>query len=120
MKKLAISMAFVLSVLAISPANAHTTLVTASPAKNAVITTSPKSIVLTFDDPLIKLSGKNLSWIHLYDSKNKSIKLPVAIVNKTVISVSLPTLAANKYRVSYRVVSNDGHPVSGNYFFTVK
>ena len=101
-------------------ANAHTSLVSTNPAKNAVLHASPKSITLTFNDPLIKIAGKNISWIKLNNSKGSGLFLRGAIVLKNKITLDLPTLAADKYKVSYRVVSNDGHPVSGSYFFTVK
>ena len=119
MKRL-LALTAVFAILSAPIANAHTSMVSASPAKSAVLTASPKSIVLTFNDPLIKIAGKNISWIKLNNSKGSGLFLRGAIVSKNKISLDLPNLAADKYKVSYRVVSNDGHPVSGSYFFTVK
>ena len=118
MKRL-IALATGLLLLATPIANAHTTLVSSNPKSNAMLTKSPTSISITFDDPLIKISGKNVSKISL-SSTSGAIKLGPTTINKGTISAPIiKTLPASKYTVSYRVVSADGHPVSGSFNFWV-
>lgn len=101
-------------------ANAHTAMVSSSPKKNAVLTTSPKYISITFNEELIEIAGKQISKISLFNAKGKAISIPKAQVIHRDIVVAVSTLPSGKYKVMYRVVSNDGHPVSGSYFFTIK
>ena len=100
-------------------ANAHTALVSSNPKSNAMLMESPKSISLTFNEDLIKISGKNVSKISLSNTLG-AIKLGPTTINKGTISAPIiKTLPASKYKVSYRVVSADGHPVSGSFNFWV-
>ena len=108
-----------LLLLATPIANAHTALVSSNPKSNAMLTKSPTSISITFNEDLIKISGKNVSKISL-SSTLGAIKLGPITINKGTISAPIiKTLPASKYKVTYRVVSADGHPVSGSFNFWV-
>jgi len=106
--------------LATAPAaNAHTSLVSSNPKSNAMLMESPKSISITFNEDLIKISGKNVSKISLSNTIG-NVKLGAITINKgTITAKLLKTLPVSKYKVTYRVVSADGHPVSGSYNFWV-
>lgn len=106
--------------LATTPAaNAHTALVSSSPKANAMLKSSPKYISLTFNEELIEIAGKPVSKISLFNAKNRAIKLPKAqIIHKDIV-VAVTKLPPSKYKVTYRVVSADGHPVSGSFNFWV-
>lgn len=119
MLKRAISLAFALIMAATPIANAHTTLVSSNPKSNAMLTASPKYISLTFNEELIAIAGKEVSKIRLFNAKGKEIKLPKAQVIHKDIVVVVSKLPASKYKVTYRVVSADGHPVSGSFNFWV-
>ena len=104
--------------LATAPAaNAHTVLVSSSPKANAMLKTSPKYISITFNEELIEIADKPVSKISLFNSKGKEIKLPKAQVVHKDIVVAVSKLPASKYKVKYRVVSADGHPVGGSFSF---
>jgi copper resistance protein C len=118
MKRL-IALATGLLLLATPIANAHTTLVSSSPKSNAMLTKSPTSISITFDDPLIKISGKNVSKISLSSTLGAINLGPTAINKGTISAPIIKSLSAGKYTVKYRVVSADGHPVSGSFNFWV-
>ena len=106
--------------LATTPAaNAHTSLVSSNPKSNAMLMESPKSISITFNEDLIKISGKNVSKISLSNTIG-NVKLGAITINKgTITAKLLKTLPVSKYKVTYRVISADGHPVSGSYNFWV-
>ena len=107
----------------IAPSNAyaHTALVSSTPKNGAVLIKSPTTISLTFNEQLIKLGGKNVSRISLVDRSERQIKLGKVAVSKSRISAPLnQTLNTGSYTIKYRVVSADGHPVTGNLTFAIK
>ena len=106
--------------LATAPAaNAHTSLVSSNPKSNAMLMESPKSISITFNEDLIRISGKNVSKISLSNTIG-NVKLGAITINKATITAKLlKTLPVSKYKVTYRVISADGHPVSGSFNFWV-
>ena len=108
-----------LLLIASPTAQAHTVLVSSSPKSNAMLKASPKYISITFNEELIEIAGKPVSKISLFNAKGKEIKLPKAqIVHKDIV-VAVSKLPPSKYKVVYRVVSADGHPVSGSFYFWV-
>jgi methionine-rich copper-binding protein CopC len=105
--------AAVAGLLMAAPADAHTTLTSAVPAKGAKVP-SPAQIQLTFAEP-VKFPG-----VVLLDAKgghHESGKAHAAgaMVTEQVAGV----LPAGVYTVGWRVVAEDGHPVTGDYKFTV-
>ena len=111
--------AIALSLVCTPVASAHTALVSSSPKSNAMLKASPKYISITFNEELIEIAGKPVSKISLFNAKGKEIKLPKAqIIHKDIV-VAVSKLPPSKYKVTYRVVSADGHPVTGSYFFWV-
>ena len=119
MLKRAFLLAFTTLILVNPSANAHTALVSSNPKSNAMLKSSPKYISITFNEELIEIAGKPVSKISLFNSKGKEIKLPKAqIIHKDIV-VAVSKLPPSKYKVTYRVISADGHPVSGSYNFWV-
>lgn len=97
-----------------APAEAHTTLTSASPAKGATVT-SPAQIRLTFADP-VRFTG-----VIVVDAKgghHESGKSQA--VDNHVTEPVAGVLTPGVYTVGWRVVAPDGHPVTGEYKFTVK
>ena len=112
-----------LLVIFLTPINAyaHSTLVTSNPKSGAVLSKSPNSISLTFNENLIKIAGKNVSRLSLTDSNNSVIKLGKATINKSRITAKINSaLGKGNYKIRYRVVSSDGHPISGTIEFRIK
>ena len=119
MLKRALILAFATLLIANPVAQAHTALVSSNPKSNAMLKTSPKQISITFNEDLIKISGKNFSKISLSNTIGQ-VKLGAITINKDTITAQLlKALPASKYKVTYRVVSSDGHPVSGSFNFWV-
>jgi methionine-rich copper-binding protein CopC len=96
------------------PAEAHTTLTSSNPAKGATVT-SPAQIQLTFADP-VRFTGVVVTDAH--GGHHESGKSQ-AVDNHVTEAVAGP-LAAGAYTVGWRVVAPDGHPVTGEFRFTVK
>ncbi|RKS79084.1 hypothetical protein BZB76_0525 [Actinomadura pelletieri DSM 43383] len=98
-----------------TPALAHTRLTSSDPKKNASIA-SPQQIVLTYSDsirlPRVILTGAS-------GEQESQVGKAEAVDNKVTLPIT-GTLANGKYTVGWRVVSADGHPVTGSYSFTVE
>ena len=102
-------------------AQAHATLVRTFPTKGAIVLTSTNRVSMLFGEDILVIKGKNPNSISVTDSKGKKVSTGVAVVSGTKISNALKSpLAAGKYTAKYRVVSADGHVVSGSYTFSVK
>jgi methionine-rich copper-binding protein CopC len=109
----AAALAAVLATTAV-PASAHTTLTSASPAKDSTVA-APSQIVLTYADPV------RLPRVVVTDGSRKQYQAgsAQAVDNKVTQAVG-GTLPNGKYTVGWRVVASDGHPVEGTFTFTVQ
>jgi len=113
---------FVILILSFSAnpqhALAHAQLIKEVPAGNAKILEIPERVSLDFDNQIIDLGSGNDLRVLNKDGVDVSTG-DVTIVGAN-LSKSLPNrLEPGKYTVSYRVVSEDGHVVAGEYFFTI-
>lgn len=122
MKKLTLTIISTSLVFAgMQSANAHAQLTSSDPSKNEVIKTLPSLVWLEFDGDLLSFGEKQINKITVTNSKKMRIDIGGPIVGGARISTKLKAgLPAGKYLVSYRIVSEDGHPVEGSYSFTYK
>ena len=119
--------ALVLAVLLVAPvasapsASAHAALESTTPAKGAVVGKNTKQVSMIFGEEILVIKGKYPNSISVTNPQGVIVSTGVATVSGMKISESLKTpLIAGKYLVKYRVVSADGHVVSGSYNFSVK
>ncbi|RAN94083.1 copper resistance CopC family protein [Micromonospora noduli] len=99
-----------------SPAWAHNSLRTATPARDATVPSTPTEVTLEFMQRL----DPAFTTIVLTDAAKRKLPTgePVVTGAKSTVQVT-DTLPNGTYTVAYRVVSVDGHPVQGSYPFTV-
>ena len=111
----------VIALISPLPAQAHTALVNSVPAKNSTIKAIPKTIALTFDDKLVKIAVKNVSKFSVIGPDGTEIKLgPITLTNQIISAAVLePKPKPGVYKINFRVISGDGHPVSGTIKFTL-
>lgn len=104
--------------LALAPAaQAHTSLKESSPADGQTVS-PPTEIVLTFTDPVNQAVEPRVVVTGPDDTKHQSGK---AVAEGAVVTQQLAgELAPGEYTVGWRVVAQDGHPVSGSFTFTVE
>jgi methionine-rich copper-binding protein CopC len=101
-----------------TPASAHAQLVSANPKSKSVVYSLPKQVRLMFSDDLIELAEGN--QIQVTDPKGKRIDTGDNILLGNQLSTGLKkSVLLGRYTVTYRVLSEDGHPVSAKYFFTL-
>lgn len=115
-------MAIVVACLALlgstTPAGAHNSLISSTPQAGAVLDAAPTVIELTFDQPI--QAGQDLNTIAVIGPDNGRWEAGPAQVTSTVVAAPVRPLGpAGRYRVGYRVLSADGHPVSGEITFTL-
>jgi copper resistance protein C len=96
------------------PALAHNTLVSSDPQDGARLTTGPARITLTFDQPVN--GGFNTITLTGPDGRHWNTG-DVTTSGNAVSTAVLPLGPAGEYVTGYRVVSADGHPVSGTVRF---
>jgi copper transport protein len=99
-------------------ASAHARLVGSKPGDGAVLATAPKDVKLLFDDE-IRPAGGDL----VIDARGRSVLAGPAhrqAGNDRVLVLPLrPALARGAYTVRWRVVSSDGHLLTGVLAFAV-
>lgn len=105
-----------LAVLRASPASAHAVLLRAEPSPQTTVESPPAAIRLTFSEPVEVAFGA----IRVFDVDGNRVdagSIRRADGNRQVV---LPvTLRNGTYTVTWRVTSEDGHPVRGGFGFFV-
>jgi copper resistance protein C len=102
--------------LGAAPAYAHTRLLGSDPADGAALATAPQQISLTFNEEL----PAEFSTITVIGPDGTDWHTGPVTANGTTISTALRPLGpAGQYQIGYRVVSDDGHPVTGSVAFTL-
>lgn len=106
----------VTAVVVAAPASAHTTLTRITPARGARLTTAPTHVVLEFDAAL----NTTFATVVVTSASGRAVAPGKAqVLGGKVSQKLLPSLSSGSYRVSYRVISGDGHPISGESTFTL-
>ena len=93
-----------------SPALTHAGLVSSDPVDGSVLTTAPVNVTLQFNENLLE----DTVSVAIRDGDDQVVSTETAIADGPTVVVPWPTdLADGAYRLAYRVVSADGHPVTG-------
>lgn len=93
----------------------HAVLVATSPAAGAVLAQAPQEITLKFDEPV------QATTLRLFDPKGQVLKVGVRAGENNGVHLALPAGAAEAgtYVLNWRVLSRDGHPVSGHLDYSI-
>lgn len=98
------------------PAGAHDVLESSDPANGSSVAASPARITLTFDAP-VQAGFNTLTVVGPGDTRWEA---GAPEVTGERVSVGVNRLGpAGTYQIGYRIVSGDGHPVSGSVSFTL-
>lgn len=100
-----------------TPALAHNVLVGSNPASGSSVASGPSEVQLDFDAP-VQFGANYLTVIgpdgnHWEKTDNATVK------GDSVATAVAPLGAAGVYKIGYRIISADGHPVSGEVSFTL-
>lgn len=98
------------------PAAAHAALVATTPTRDQVLASPPRSVQVTFSEPVTPVPGK--VQVLAPDGKRISTGEPTVRGTTLTIPVRVADHPLGTYLVSYRVVSADSHPVAGGFTFS--
>ena len=114
MRRVSVMLAGLLLFFTATPASAHATLVSMTPAAGSTVTAAPAQVVLTFDEPMQALG----STIAVIDPTGRAVQTAELIVQGQTIAVGLlPLRTPGRYHVNFRVLSSDGHIVTDSRTF---
>lgn len=106
---------FVSGVAWAGSASAHASLVSSSPEDGAVLDAPPTELVFTFSEPLLPDFVRFIATA----PDGQTGDLIIAGVDGPAATITWPAgAAAGDWSVSYRVVSQDGHPIEGGITFS--
>jgi methionine-rich copper-binding protein CopC len=103
--------------LGAAPALAHARLQSSDPADGASLDTAPQRVSLTFNEAMTP----DFTTITVVgpDGQTHYETGEIAVDGGVVSAAVSPLGAAGRYEIGYRVVSADGHPVTGSVAFTL-
>ncbi|HEV2782242.1 MAG TPA: copper resistance CopC family protein, partial [Actinophytocola sp.] len=119
MRTLALAAAVAGLMLGFTPmASAHNSLIGSDPANGARLESGPQRIELRFDQPV--QAGEGLNSVAVVGPSNDHWEAGSVRVASNVVTAQVRSLGpAGVYKIGYRVLSADGHPVSGELTFTL-
>lgn len=114
MRKSLLPLVAMLLVLAPAPAGAHAALVSTDPEDGAVLDAAPSTVTLEFNEPVTR------SEVVVTAPDGSAVPVEVAARDRDVVATlgrSGEDGQQGTYTVAYRVVSADGHPITGTSTF---
>lgn len=100
-----------------SPASAHDELTSSDPAADSAVDALPDRLTLTFSGELA--TDPSATELEVTDADGASLADGDPVVAGTTVTQALTGAASGVVTVLWKVVSSDGHPVSGEFGFTV-
>lgn len=99
-----------------APAQAHDRLIDSAPADGETLQVPPEEVVLRFSDDLLELGGAIL----VTDAEGRSWTEGDVVYDGAQARMALREgMPGGSYETRWRVVSGDGHPISGTIAFAV-
>jgi len=97
-------------------ASAHDAFTGSTPKSGSTLTTAPTSVTVSFEEP--PLAAGLAVAVTAPDKTLVSSGDPVLTGSDVTVALS-PLTASGAYTVAWRVVADDGHPVTGTFGFTL-
>lgn len=106
---------YVVLVHAAAPASAHATLVGSDPKDGARLDTEPANVSITFNEDM-----STPAQLQVTAPDGATLADGDPVVDGTTVTQALDASGyAGTYTIAYRVVSADGHPISGELTYDV-
>lgn len=105
-----------------SLAHAHTSLELSTPSNNQSIEFMPTELSATFDEDLIEIEGEVVNTLELQSVDGADYVLSAATIAGPIVSAKVGDgdYPAGSYLLKFRVVSADGHPITGEIGFSTQ
>ena len=97
------------------PASAHATLIATDPGEGAVLEAAPDRIRFTFDESVAGVPD----GVHVFDAAGGAVAASAAVDGKELGVTLTDEVGDGTLVVVWRVVSEDGHPISGSLTFSI-
>ena len=101
--------------------HAHTSMLSSNPAQGAILNEMPSKIELIFDAALMKLGEKEVNQLLMRGPDKSLIDLSSVTTEEKMVSAQV--IGKNRgpglYKIYYRIVAQDGHPISGFISYTI-
>lgn len=101
-----------------SPARAHDELLGSDPAAKSTVDALPAQLRLTFSGVIASEDGA--SEVQVTDASGATLTDGAPTAQDNVLTQPLAGEASGTVTVLWKVVSSDGHPISGEFSFTVE
>lgn len=102
--------------LGVAPAGAHAALQGTDPADDSLVDTPPPSVALTFDEPVSATTGS----IRVIDPGGDRVDRSISDEDGSrTMRVAVDDGGRGTYTVAYRIISNDGHTITGSFVYSV-
>ncbi|WP_166352420.1 copper resistance CopC family protein [Phytoactinopolyspora limicola] len=98
-----------------TPATAHNVLIDTIPDDGSTVTSQPDTVELVFDQYV----QDTFAQVAVIDADENPYQVGEPEVDFSTVRQDVGDLPDGDYTVSYRVISADGHPVSGTFTFTL-
>jgi len=99
-----------------APASAHDAFTGSTPAAGSAVTTAPTSVTLHFEEPPL---AAGLAVAVTAPDKTPVTSGTAVLAGTDVVAPLAPLTVGGLYTVAWRVVADDGHPVTGTFTVTV-
>jgi hypothetical protein len=113
----ALLVTFGVTLAAASPAHAHDELLGSDPAAGSTLDALPAQLTLTFSAEIADDEGASV--VEVTDAAGASLAGGTPTVQDNVLIQPLAGAASGAVQVLWKVVSSDGHPISGEFTFTI-
>lgn len=114
MRLIAALATLLLGIFLAAEAQAHAALVSVAPASGSLLASAPKAVELRFNEPVTP------GAIRLIDGAGRARDDATVMASGETVTVAMPRdLPEGTAVVSYRVISQDGHPVAGSVIFSI-
>jgi methionine-rich copper-binding protein CopC len=115
MRRLLVLILLALGAIVLAPlsATAHDVVESTSPGEGTTVETMPSQVTLTMSDDPIQLGTQVL----VKGPAGNVAQGDASVDGRVVTQRVSPDAPAGDYVVTYRVTSNDGHPISGTFSF---
>jgi hypothetical protein len=101
-----------------SPASAHTHLLRSTPAANATLSASPRTITLTFNERVLPRFSKFEVTMPAHQMEIP-VQIRVSRDGKRLIGTPRSRLTKGSYKIVWTAAGSDGHKMTGEVAFRV-
>lgn len=103
-----------------SPAFSHAQITATSPIQYSAVSEVPSEVSIEFDGNLTQIEDLSINVLKVFNSEGIQIDDGKTLVGGAKLTIGVRDRSGSgTFRVTYRVVSEDGHPITDEFTFEV-